>query len=205
MDARRPLAVVTPTLDGDVLAVLALVEDTMTTGQLHRMLPKFSEDGIRKVLMRLREQGIVLSERGGNAYLYKFNRDHVAADPITQLANARVILLQRIEMLLGSWLSPPVYAAVFGSMARGTGSVHSDVDLFLVRSDEASDDLWASQVEDLRRKVTKWSGNDARPLEFSVAELLERATERVVKDVAEQGLTVFGQRSWFQHQVRVRQ
>ncbi len=76
MDAQHPLAVVTPTLDGDVLGVLALADEAFTTGQLHRTLARFSEDGIRKALARLRKQGIVVSEPAGKAYLYRFNRDH---------------------------------------------------------------------------------------------------------------------------------
>jgi hypothetical protein len=37
------------------------------------------QNGVDGRLARLREQGIVLSERAGNAYLYRFNRDHLAA------------------------------------------------------------------------------------------------------------------------------
>jgi len=70
MELNRPLATVTPTLDGDVLAVMAQNEVTFTTGQLHRVLDRYSEAGIRKVLVRLGGQGIVLSERVGNTYSY---------------------------------------------------------------------------------------------------------------------------------------
>ena len=60
MELSRPLATITPTLDGDVLAVLARHDVTFTTGQLHRVLNRHSEAGIRKVLVRLNGQGIVL-------------------------------------------------------------------------------------------------------------------------------------------------
>ena len=80
MDAQHPLAVVTPTRDGDVLAVLALVDEAFTTGQLHRTLSRFSEDGIRKVLARLRKQGIVLSERA--LHLTSCNRIRGSSDLI---------------------------------------------------------------------------------------------------------------------------
>ncbi|NNM97247.1 MAG: nucleotidyltransferase domain-containing protein [Candidatus Dormibacteraeota bacterium] len=201
MDAQRPLAVVTPTLDGDVLAVFAQANTTFTTGQLHRMLPRFSEDGIRKALGRLCEQGIVTSERAGNAYLYCFNRNHLAAGPILELAQLRVTLLSRIEERLGIWRWPPVYAAVFGSMARGTATTSSDVDLLLVRPDEVADDEWDTQVAELASDISKWTGNDARPIEFTASDLVARREERIFTEVLTTGLTVHGQRVWLQRQI----
>jgi hypothetical protein len=52
-------------VDGDVLAVLALNEATFTPGQLRRLLGRYSEAGVRKVLMRLTEQGVVHGDRVG--------------------------------------------------------------------------------------------------------------------------------------------
>ncbi len=201
MDAKRPLAVVTPTLDGDVLAVLSQSDATFTTGQLHRMLPQVSEDGIRKALRRLCAQGIVLSEKAGNAYLYRFNRDHLAAGPILELARQRATLLSRIEERLKTWRFPPMYAAVFGSMAEGTAGVGSDVDLLLVRPDDSPDDEWDAQVADLTVNISKWTGNDARPIEFSVGDLSARREERLFAEVLAKGLTVCGQRAWLQRRI----
>ncbi|HEY8654658.1 MAG TPA: hypothetical protein VIL87_16440, partial [Dermatophilaceae bacterium] len=65
MDLAHPLAVVTPTLDGDILAVLALVDTAFTPRQLHGMLSQHSEDGIRRALRRLTSQGIVSDARAG--------------------------------------------------------------------------------------------------------------------------------------------
>ena len=201
MDAQHPLAVVTPTLDGDVLAILALVDAAFTTGQIHRTLSRFSEDGIRKVLARLREQGIVLSEPAGNAYLYRFNRDHLAAEPIRALATLRQTLLSRIDERFESWKRPPVYAAVFGSMARATAATSSDIDLLLVKDDDVPDDQWEAQVAELADDVSRWTGNDARPITFTVSDLTRRRTEPLFAEVLAEGLTVCGQRSWLQRQI----
>jgi predicted nucleotidyltransferase len=201
VDAQRPLAVVTPTLEGDVLAVISQADATFTTGQLHRMLPQFSEDGIRRSLARLCDQGIVVSERAGNAYLYRFNRDHLAAGPIVELARLRLTLLSRIEEGLGTWRWPPVYAAVFGSMAQGTAGAASDVDLLLVRSDDAPEDEWDAQVAELASSISKWTGNDARPIEFTVGDLVAGRRERLFSEVLAKGLTVYGQRAWLQRQI----
>jgi predicted nucleotidyltransferase len=205
VELSRPFSTVTPTLDGDVLAVLARHEITFTTGQLHRILTQHSEEGIRKVLQRLTKQGSVRSGRVGNAFTYELNRDHLAAEHIIGLARLQETFLKRIEDRLGSWETPPVYAAVFGSAARGDMTVESDVDLLLIRPDGADDDMWETQVNDLVADVTQWVGNDTRPLEFTAAELTDRGRdEPVLRDVLNEGLTVAGTRAWLTKQLRER-
>lgn len=203
MDLTRPLTTITPTLDGDVLAILATTDATFTTGQLHRVLTQHSEEGIRKVVRRLTQQGVLLSERVGNAYAYRFNRDHLAAEHIIGLAQLRKTFVDRIEERLSSWEIAPVYAAVFGSAARGSMTVQSDVDLLLVRPDGIDSDRWETQVHELAADVTRWTGNDTRPLEFTAAEVESRGRdEPVLADVQREGLTVAGNRAWLTRQLR---
>lgn len=204
MELNRPLATITPTLDADVLALLAQHKVVFTAGQLHRMLSKYSEEGIRKVLVRLTRQGIVHSERLGNAYGYHLNRHHLAADPIIALANLQSTLLSRLEDRLEHWTVPPKYAAVFGSVARGTMTAESDLDLLLVLPDDAPRSIWDDQVEALAAVVTKWTGNDTRPLEYTVGELAAAHDEPVLHDVLREGLTVAGSRAWLNRQMRQR-
>jgi len=204
MQLSRPLATVTPTLDGDILAVLAQHEVTFTTGQLHRILDRYSEEGIRKVLQRLVRQGIVQSIRVGGAYTYELNRQHLAADPIIQLARLTQRLLQQIEEYLESWDLRPEYAAIFGSAARGTMTEQSDIDILLVRADDAPLDIWDAQVSALASDVIVWTGNDLRPLEYTVGELLAARNDPVLRDVKEDGLTVAGQRAWLVRHLRER-
>lgn len=205
MELGRPLATITPTLDGDVLVVLARSDVTFTTGQLHRILTRNSEEGIRKVLIRLVRQGIVYSDKVGNAFTYRLNRDHLAAEYIIGLANLQMKLLKRIEDRLESWALPPVYAAVFGSAARGSMTADSDLDLLLIRPDDADDALWETQVNDLTAEVTRWTGNDTQPLEFTASDLAARGSyEPVLSAVLDHGLTVAGTHSWLNKQLRKR-
>jgi predicted nucleotidyltransferase len=204
MELNRPLATITPTLDGDVLTVLARHGATFTTGQVHRILARHSEEGIRKVLRRLTSQGIVLAERVGNAFAYRFNQDHLAAQHIVGLARIQETFLASLEDLLKSWRTPPVYAAVFGSAARGQMTTSSDVDLLLVRPHAAAEPEWEDQVNSLTTTVTRWLGNDARVLEFTESEITTRGRdEPVLTDVLQEGLTVTGSRSWLSEQLRL--
>jgi predicted nucleotidyltransferase len=202
MQFDRPFATVTPTLDGDVLAVLATHDATFTTGQIRRILNDYSEHGIRKVLGRLVAQGVVLADRVGNAFTYRLNTEHLAAEPVQALARLASTFLLRLEGHLEAWDEPPVYAAVFGSAARGAMTVNSDLDVFLIRHQDTSDTLWARQVDDLAATVTRWTGNDTRIVDYTIEDLRAASTEPMVRDVVEQGLTVAGSRPWLLKQLR---
>lgn len=202
MELSRPLSTITPTLDGDVLAALARNDVTFTVGQLHRIMPRSSLEGIRRVLRRLVKQGVVCSDRVGNTFTYRLNRDHIAAEYVIGLADLQGKLLQRIEERLESWQQSPVYAAVFGSAAHGSMTVDSDIDLLFVRPDDVDETSWESNIEDLVSAVTRWTGNDARPLEFTAAEVAARGRyEPVLRAVLDEGLTVAGTRSWLNRQL----
>lgn len=93
------------------------------------------------------------------------------------LAQLRRTLLDQIEERLSSWAIKPVHAAVFGSAARGSMTAESDVDLLLVRPDDADLELWDAQVHELAVEATRWVGNDTRPLEFTEGEVATRGRD----------------------------
>jgi len=194
---QHPLAVVTATLDGDVLAILALAEVAFTTGQLQRMLPKGSTPGIRHALQRLAEQGIVEAEQVGRTWQYRLNREHLAAGPVTALANLRRTLLGRMEDELKGWNPRPVYAALFGSAARGDMRPDSDIDIFLVRPTDSAPEAWERASSAFADQVTRWTGNDARLLEMTAAEVAQRSGhEPVLHFIAKEGMTLCGSGAW---------
>ncbi len=197
----RPLATVTPTLDGDVLAVLAQADAAFTTGQLHRMLTERSEEGIRRVLHRLVDQGVVTADGAGNAWLYRLNRQHLAADAIIALANLAATLIDRLEAEVALWSVLPRYAAVFGSAARATMTAESDIDVLLIQPDDGDVARWDTQVARMASDVTRWTGNDCHPLVYGEIEL-HAAEEAVLAEIALHGLTIAGEREWFTRQLR---
>ncbi len=202
MELQRPFATVTPTLDGDVLAVLAADDIAFTTGQIHRILNRFSEEGIRKVLSRLVLQGVVIADRVGNAFAYRLNRDHLAAEPILALAGLPNTFLSKLEHELKRWAHQPKYAAVFGSALRGGMTVRSDIDLFLVQGRGIPQAEWTRDVNELSASVTRWTGNDARIVEYTVTELRKAIAEPMVGEVLDNGLTIAGSRAWLLKLVR---
>ena len=200
MELQHPLAVVTPTVDGDVLAVLARAEASFTTGQVHRVLPSVSQQGIRNSLQRLVEQGIVLADRVGNAYAYALNRDHIAAEHVIALAHLMDAFLARLTDELSAWDPQPAYGAVFGSAARVSMTAGSDIDLLLVRPAGADEQVWDEQAQILAGRATLWTGNDVRMLVLD-EEALD-PNETVLRDVRSHGLTVAGTHDWLARRLR---
>ncbi len=196
MELQHPLAVITPTVDGAVLAVLAGAEAAFTGREVHRLVGRYSEAGVRNVLARLAEQGVVLVERAGPSYLYRLNRDHLAAPHIVALAGLWTELLERLRQRLVDWDPPPVFAALFGSAARGDMGPDSDIDLLLIRPNDVDPDdrRWTDQLDSLVRDVSRWTGNDTRPLEYGDAEA-RRAIKRgapVLEAVRHEGIRLAG-------------
>lgn len=204
MQLNKPFATVTPTLDGDVLAVLASADVMFTINQVQRILTTASGEGIRKVLNRLTAQGVVLSDEVGRTHTYRLNAEHLAAEPIVALSRLHSTFLARLEQHLEGWGAGLRYAAVFGSAATGRMRLDSDIDLFLVRGTDSDDDVWEQRVTELARLVTAWTGNDGRIVEYAEDDLhaAALAAEPLLEDVSKQGKTVAGTRAWFNEQLR---
>jgi predicted nucleotidyltransferase len=192
MDFAHPLRVVTPTLDGDVLAVLAGANEAFSGRRLHRLVGHGSEPGVRRAAERLVDQGIVLRNQAGRAKLYRLNRLHLSANGIEILAAVRLELVTRLREAIASWEDAPLCAALFGSAARGQADPHSDLDLLIVRPGGVKEDSsrWREQLATLERAATAWTGNDARIVELGEDELAR--AKPLLKDVIKDGIALFG-------------
>ncbi len=164
MDFRRPLQVVTPTLDADVLSVLARADVELTGREIHRLAGHGSHQGVRNAAERLAEQGVVERRSVGNAHLYRLNRDHVAAQWIEKLTTLPEQVIDRLREAIATWTSPPLLAMLFGSVATARATATSDLDLLIVRpaGSEPDEPTWNRQLADLQVLATACSGNDAR-------------------------------------------
>ncbi len=196
MDFRRPIQVVTPTLDADVLAVLARADTELSGREIQRLAGRGSPQGIRNVADRLTGEGIVERRSAGNAHLYRLNRDHVAAPSIEQLANLFDQVIERLRGAIEGWTRPPLIAMLFGSVATGRATLNSDLDLLVVRPAGCDPDEppWNRQVAELEARTTMWTGHDARILEYDEDELPQAATDSVLHDALRDGIELYGSR-----------
>jgi len=196
MDFRRPLSVITPTLDGDVLAVLARADEEFTGRRIHQVLGRGSEHGVRKAADRLVEQGMVLRRRAGQAKLYKLNRDHVASPYVEGLASLSAELINRLRGAVAAWGSPAYAVLLFGSVARGEAGPGSDLDLLVIRDADTEEEAreWCEQLADLERNATAWTGNEARIVEYGEGDLTASSVRPVVEGALLDGIELFGSR-----------
>jgi hypothetical protein len=194
--------VVTPTLDGDVLSVLAGAQAEFTGRQVHSLVGHSSPEGVRRALKRLVLEGVVDERQAGRANLYALNREHLAASSIEQLAHLRAQLLGRLRDEIAGWAVAPTVAALFGSVARGDSGPHSDLDLFFVRPAGADEDAWERQIATLATRATRWTGNDARPLDVAEEDLIGGlADEPVIAEIVDHGVFLAGSASWLRKAV----
>jgi predicted nucleotidyltransferase len=196
MDFGRPFRAVVPTLDGDVLAVLARADADFTGRELARQAGHGTSEGIRRAASRLVEEGVVLRRGAGNANLYRLNRHHVAAPFIEGLATLPERVIERLRAIIADWDQPASFAFLFGSVARHEASPASDLDLLVVRSRGADPDneAWRAQLVDLQQSATALTGNDARVLEVGEEELGAGRIEQVLQDVLEEGVELVSSR-----------
>jgi predicted nucleotidyltransferase len=189
---QQPFGVVTPTADGEVLAILAASYAEYTVAQLNALVPGRSHNGIRKVVERLAGQGIVVTRDVGRTRSYALNDEHLLARAVREIADARRLLLLRLGSAVGAWTEPPLVGALFGSAARGDMRLDSDLDLLLIRCRGTGGDEWESAAAELTTRASSWTGNDARIVDLDEEDLHSAAHRPLLESVAREGLTFFG-------------
>jgi|HubBroStandDraft_3_1064219.scaffolds.fasta_scaffold09313_2 predicted nucleotidyltransferase len=196
MDVSRPYAAVCPTLDGDVLRVLAGTSRGLTGREVAVLAGRRSHSGVLSVLHRLSEHGLVTRVQLNRSYLFSLNREHIAAGAVENLMNLRAELFERIRKTIAGWRIAPIHASVFGSTARGDGDTDSDIDLLVVRPTpiEADEQHWQAQVDGLREQIEAWTGNRTAIVDISEAALaaLRRQQRPIIGELRTDAIAVYG-------------
>lgn len=177
MDLTEPFRALTPTLDGPVLRVLAGSTAPMSRQQVTGLVGDASEAGVRKVLRRLAEQGLVIEQRIGTQYTYAANRGHIVWPAVELIVSATRRLDEQIKRFVDEWEVAPLSVELFGSAAIGAATAESDVDIMLYRPHltTAEQPTWDDQVAQLRAAVERWTGNPCEILEIDPPGLIDMA------------------------------
>ena len=103
MDLTRPMHSVIPSVQGDVLAVLARTQQPLTGRGVAELIDgRASVSGVKVALRALVVSGLVTAEPHPPAMLYRLNRQHLAANSIEELANLRGRLLSAMRDALSN-------------------------------------------------------------------------------------------------------
>lgn len=189
--------------DSQVLTVLAATEAPLSVTEIHALIPDGgSRDGVRISLRRLAEQGVVEEVSLGRAFGYRLNREHLLAEAIEEIANAKSRLISRIVSEVESWSTQPVNVVLFGSAARNTMALGSDIDVLVVvpvsKDFEQAEEM-SRRVSGLAERITRWTGNDARPLLYTQDEV---SAAPIFDSILADGQVVFGDKSWLRRRIR---
>ena len=176
MDVSMPIMTVVPSLDGPVLAALAATTEPMGLGTVHNRAGRGSKSGVRSVLLRMVDDGLVIEVPGG----YLLNRDHLAAPAVELLASLHGELTNRIRSVVEEWNIAPTLVGLFGSAARRDGDANSDIDVLVVSDDPDLDE----SVDALAEQIRRWTGNRAQVIGRSPNEIarLRRAKETLLAE-----------------------
>jgi Nucleotidyltransferase domain len=196
MNLSRAYSAVAPTVEGDVLVVLAGTTQPLTGRRVARLAQRGSVAAVAKALGRLVSQGLVLRQEAPPASLYTLNRQHLAAPAVELLALVRTQFLDRLRRAFSTWSIPPMHASLFGSAARGDGDIGSDIDIFVVRPAgvDAEDATWDKQLQDLGDAVLAWTGNKAGVIDFAEQDIGQLRDENppILGDLRRDGIDLAG-------------
>lgn len=192
VNVSRAYSSVAPTVEGDVLVVLAGTTQPLTGRRVARLAQRGSVAAVSKALDRLVRQGLVLRQEAPPAALYTLNRQHVAASAVETLALIRTELLDRLRQAFSTWSIPPVHASMFGSAARQDGGPDSDIDIFVVRPAgvDAEDATWTEQLRALSDAILAWTGNHASVIDFAEQDVgrMRRENPPVLQSLRRDGI-----------------
>ncbi|WP_375491923.1 nucleotidyltransferase domain-containing protein [uncultured Jatrophihabitans sp.] len=200
MQLDRPLAVITSSVDGDVLTAMAHRRAVRSTaGQLQYYLKRHSVEGIRRSLKRLEEQGVVQSRRSGNTHAYVLNREHLATAAIVELASQRERFVECLAIEFAKWQTPPAYAALFGSTVSDAMRPQDEINLFIAYADGIQREL-DEQIDVLAQNIRAWTGNRANIATMADGEAARRTDDELLLTVRWNGQCVYGSSSWVEYQ-----
>jgi predicted nucleotidyltransferase len=131
-----------------VLRALVAVPDRTWTGRELSSVARSSPPQTQEALKQLERLGIVWRATAGKAHLWHLTPEHILVGPLQSLFAFEADLPQSFLDELRSALQrlPLRRATLFGSVARGTETLDSDVDLYLELADPASEDEVQAQL-----------------------------------------------------------
>lgn len=197
VDLTQPLSTLSPSLEGDVLTVLAHTEAPLSGRQIATLARRGSHTSVTSVLERLVDHGLAEVQRAGRAHLYRLNREHLLAPVVLQAVAASGELRRRLGQALRGWAIPCLHASLYGSVPRGDSRADSDIDLLLIRPEtltESEMDSWDDQVRGLELDAFRWTGNTLSCMDLTVQDLARglEANEPIFDSWREDGVLLIG-------------
>jgi len=148
------------------------------------------------VLSQLRDQGIVLMRKSGNALLYSLNIGHqITKNIILPVFKREAELKQKMAQSLIKGLSFPVESLIlFGSIAQKKEKPTSDIDVLVVVSDKIDPEKAESKIISQDNKLIEEFGNQVSPLVINLKDFLKKLKDKdkLLTEIIREGQVIHG-------------
>lgn len=194
----NPLSTLFPGAHGHVLnQLLAEVRPESGRAIALKLGTSVGKSRVIEILNDLVHIGVVDREIVGSAHLFSLNSDHLCFQTLKVLANPVPALKKQIQRLVGGFQQAPLAVVIFGSVAKGSSQVGSDLDLLVLRPNHVrpDDSLWDAQTLDLVVQLERSTGYPVQLVEYSESEFqaLVNRGARLVSELSDSGLVVTGE------------
>lgn len=128
---------------------------------------------VQRELARLAESGLAIVSRSGNRKYYRANGDSPLFDEICGIVRKTVGVEESVRDALQPLADGLVLAVLYGSVARGTDTAASDIDLLLV-----SDELTLEAAYAALAPVEELLGRRVNPTIYTTVEFRRRRSAK---------------------------
>ena len=136
-------------------------------------LAEMGRGGVQRELLRLEQTGLVTTKNIGNQKHYQANPDTPVYQELTSIVRKTVGLKQPLMQALEPVKKKISLAFVYGSIAKGTDTSNSDIDLMIV-----SDQLGLEDVFMLLAPLEEKLGRQVNPTLYNNSEYAEKKNKR---------------------------
>jgi predicted nucleotidyltransferase len=173
MDFMHPVEVLIPGARGRLLGALARVDAELAVSRLAEVAG-VGRTRASTVLEELAHLGLVERRRVGQTILVSLARDNAAGQLVACLSGLRRYVISELQQAAGALDPRPESLILFGSLARGSATAVSDIDILAVRPREGSSERWQASLSELESLARRLTGNSVQVLDYDLDDLKTR-------------------------------
>jgi predicted nucleotidyltransferase len=177
---------------GILRALYKFPKKTFTTRELAKYIGA-SHSGIIKAIKNLEKMDVVRIESVGKAYQISLNEKSFITKNILKIFGVEKKTLEHLTSdLKNSFKGAKIISlAIFGSIAKGSESPKSDIDLLIITRQKSEAE---EKVSRLQRRFAEKYGNSIAPYIMVPEEFLAKKNTRLVKNIMRDHIFVSGKR-----------
>lgn len=156
----------------DVLAVLILDPETAVHQSKIVETSGLQRKQVQRALQRLYEEGLIEQCKQGNMVYYKLCENHPLMPDLKSILYKTILLAEPLKAALKDYAEEINFAFIYGSIASGTETAESDIDLFIVGK------LGLKKVSTLLSRISKQLQREINPVVYSKAEFIKEISQK---------------------------